>query len=96
MNQILSLNPQLRGMFDMIPQLREMMQNPDLLRQLTNPETIQLGFSNFTLAPYKAQIIKNIERREARISCKDEIMKAIGKKLDKYKNPWLELKIQYG
>ncbi|KAL9320961.1 hypothetical protein ACSQ67_012800 [Phaseolus vulgaris] len=23
-------------------------------------------------------------------------MKAIGKKLDRYKNPWLELKIQYG
>ncbi|KAB1219109.1 putative chromatin-remodeling complex ATPase chain [Morella rubra] len=38
-------------------------------------------------------IIKNIERREARISRKDEIMKAIGQKLDKYKNPWLELKI---
>lgn len=23
-------------------------------------------------------------------------MKAIGKKMDRYKNPWLELKIQYG
>lgn len=23
-------------------------------------------------------------------------MKAIGKKLDRYRNPWLELKIQYG
>ncbi|WOG83380.1 hypothetical protein DCAR_0102555 [Daucus carota subsp. sativus] len=42
------------------------------------------------------KIIKNIERGEARISRKDEIMKAIGKKLDRYKNPWLELKIQYG
>jgi len=40
--------------------------------------------------------MKNIERGEARISRKDEIMKAIGKKLDRYKNPWLELKIQYG
>ena len=27
---------------------------------------------------------------------KDEIMKAIGKKMDRYKNPWTELKIQYG
>ena len=27
---------------------------------------------------------------------KDEITKAIGKKLDRYKNPWLELKIMYG
>ncbi|XWS39063.1 hypothetical protein CRYUN_Cryun18bG0017900 [Craigia yunnanensis] len=42
------------------------------------------------------RIIKNIERGEARISRKDEIMKAIGKKLDWYKNPWLEMKIQYG
>ncbi|GFY85241.1 chromatin remodeling factor17 [Actinidia rufa] len=39
------------------------------------------------------RIIKNIERGEARISRKDEIMKAIGKKLDRYKNPWLELKM---
>ncbi|KAL0414686.1 UNVERIFIED_CONTAM: putative chromatin-remodeling complex ATPase chain [Sesamum radiatum] len=45
---------------------------------------------------YWDRIIKNIERGEARISRKDEIMKAIGKKLDRYKNPWLELKIQYG
>ncbi|GMH18788.1 hypothetical protein Nepgr_020629 [Nepenthes gracilis] len=42
------------------------------------------------------RIIKNIERGEARISRKDEIMKAIGKKLDRYKDPLLELKIQYG
>ncbi|KAM0912463.1 hypothetical protein ACQ4PT_012784 [Festuca glaucescens] len=42
------------------------------------------------------RIIKNIERGEGRISRKDEIMRAIGKKLDRYKNPWLELKIQYG
>ncbi|PNT71811.1 hypothetical protein BRADI_2g35740v3 [Brachypodium distachyon] len=42
------------------------------------------------------RIIKNIERGESRISRKDEIMKSIAKKLDRYKNPWLELKIQYG
>ncbi|XP_015693069.1 probable chromatin-remodeling complex ATPase chain [Oryza brachyantha] len=42
------------------------------------------------------RIIKNIEKGEARIYRKDEIMKAVGKKLDRYKNPWLELKIQYG
>ncbi|KAG6589049.1 Ubiquitin domain-containing protein DSK2b [Cucurbita argyrosperma subsp. argyrosperma] len=41
MNQILSLNPQTRGMVDMNPQLREMMQNPEFVRQLTNPEMIQ-------------------------------------------------------
>ncbi|KAH0937167.1 hypothetical protein HID58_004628, partial [Brassica napus] len=42
------------------------------------------------------RIIKNIEKGEGRISRKYEIMKAIGKKLDRYTNPWLELKIQYG
>ncbi|XP_052188744.1 ISWI chromatin-remodeling complex ATPase CHR11 isoform X2 [Diospyros lotus] len=42
------------------------------------------------------RIIKNIEKGEARICRKDDIMKAIGKKLARYKNPWLELKIQYG
>ncbi|XP_063940291.1 ISWI chromatin-remodeling complex ATPase CHR11-like [Daucus carota subsp. sativus] len=42
------------------------------------------------------RIIKDIERGEVRISRKDEIMKAIGKKMDRYKNPWTELKIQYG
>lgn len=47
-------------------------------------------------SPDYDKVIKNIERGEARISRKDEIMKAIGKKLDRYKNPWLELKIQYG
>lgn len=49
-----------------------------------------------TVQPDYDRIIKNIERGEARISRKDEIMRAIGKKLDRYKNPWLELKIQYG
>ncbi|CAN8269599.1 unnamed protein product [Cochlearia groenlandica] len=42
------------------------------------------------------RIIKNIERGEARIYRKDEIMKAIEKKLNRYRNPLLELKIQYG
>uniref|UniRef100_A0A7N0UJX5 Uncharacterized protein n=1 Tax=Kalanchoe fedtschenkoi TaxID=63787 RepID=A0A7N0UJX5_KALFE len=42
------------------------------------------------------KIMKAIERGEAKIARKDDIMKAVGKKLDRYKNPWLELKIQYG
>jgi len=57
------------------------------------------GFVWFVIYPLYVdydRIIKNIERGEARITRKDEIMKAIGKKLDRYKNPWLELKIQYG
>ncbi|XP_077246838.1 ubiquitin domain-containing protein DSK2b-like isoform X2 [Tasmannia lanceolata] len=41
MNQLLGLNPQLRGMMDSNSQFREMMQNPEFLRQLTSPETMQ-------------------------------------------------------
>ncbi|KAL8457722.1 hypothetical protein ACS0TY_035549 [Phlomoides rotata] len=42
------------------------------------------------------RIIKNIESGESRLTQKDEIMKAIGKKLDRYKNSWVELKIHHG
>ncbi|CAN6481092.1 unnamed protein product [Victoria cruziana] len=41
MNQIIGLNPQLRNMLDSNSQFREMMQNPEFLRQLTSPETLQ-------------------------------------------------------
>ncbi|KAL0350228.1 UNVERIFIED_CONTAM: Ubiquitin domain-containing protein DSK2b, partial [Sesamum radiatum] len=41
MNQILGLNPQLQSMLDSNPQLRDMMQNPDFIRPLTSPETMQ-------------------------------------------------------
>ncbi|KAL5789008.1 hypothetical protein ACOSP7_005957 [Xanthoceras sorbifolium] len=41
MNQILNFNPQLHGASDLNSQMREMMQNPELLRQLTSPETMQ-------------------------------------------------------
>ncbi|CAM6019488.1 unnamed protein product [Sphagnum balticum] len=58
-------------------------------------------YSNVFWSRYKElndheRIIKNIERGEARISRKDEIMKSVGKKLDRYRNPWQELKVQYG
>ncbi|KAJ0096365.1 hypothetical protein Patl1_29262 [Pistacia atlantica] len=42
MNQILGLNPQTRNVLDSNSQLREMMQNPEFLRQLTSPETMQV------------------------------------------------------
>ncbi|KAL0332813.1 UNVERIFIED_CONTAM: Ubiquitin domain-containing protein DSK2b [Sesamum calycinum] len=48
MNQILGLNPQLQSMLDSNPQLRDMMQNPDFIRPLTSPETMQ-AFEFFTL-----------------------------------------------
>ncbi|XP_075105573.1 ubiquitin domain-containing protein DSK2b isoform X2 [Nicotiana tabacum] len=41
MNQISGFNPQLRSMLDSNPHLREMMQNPEFIRQLTSPETMQ-------------------------------------------------------
>jgi SWI/SNF-related matrix-associated actin-dependent regulator of chromatin subfamily A member 5 len=42
------------------------------------------------------RIFKNIERGEQRIQRQESIMHAIAAKLDKYKNPWQELKLQYG
>ncbi|XP_047312118.1 ubiquitin domain-containing protein DSK2b-like isoform X2 [Impatiens glandulifera] len=41
MNQMLGMNPQLRNVVDSNTQLREMMQNPDFIRQLTSPEMTQ-------------------------------------------------------
>ncbi|KAG2241072.1 hypothetical protein Bca52824_090359 [Brassica carinata] len=38
---IMSLNPQLRSLVDSSPQAREMMQNPEFLRMLSSPETMQ-------------------------------------------------------
>ena len=66
-----------------------------LLLHLGEPTFFLLICCDYCILDYD-RIIKNIERGEARISRKDEIMKAIGKKLDRYRNPWLELKIQYG
>eukprot|EP00899_Mesostigma_viride_P006788 jgi/Mesvir1/1610/Mv14573-RA.1 len=42
------------------------------------------------------RIIKAIERGEHRIRRRDEIMHSIGKKMDRYRNPWRELRISYG
>ncbi|KAF2544263.1 hypothetical protein F2Q68_00028824 [Brassica cretica] len=38
---IMSLNPQLQSLMDSSPQVREMMQNPEFLRMLSSPETMQ-------------------------------------------------------
>ena len=42
------------------------------------------------------RIIKNIERGEGRIQRQHDSMRAIASKLDRYRNPWQELKLQYG
>ncbi|XP_038974040.1 LOW QUALITY PROTEIN: ubiquitin domain-containing protein DSK2a-like, partial [Phoenix dactylifera] len=41
MNQILNFNPHMRGLLESNTQLREMLRNPEFLRQLTSPETMQ-------------------------------------------------------
>lgn len=40
--QLLGLNPQLRSMLDSNSQIRELMQNPEFLRQMASPETMQV------------------------------------------------------
>ncbi|TVU31857.1 hypothetical protein EJB05_23559 [Eragrostis curvula] len=41
MNQLLNFNPNTRNLMESNTQLREMFQNPQFLRQLTSPETLQ-------------------------------------------------------
>ncbi|XP_008781291.2 ubiquitin domain-containing protein DSK2a-like [Phoenix dactylifera] len=41
MNQMLALGPQLRSLAESNTQMREMLQNPESIRQLTYPETLQ-------------------------------------------------------
>ncbi|XP_047321237.1 ubiquitin domain-containing protein DSK2b-like [Impatiens glandulifera] len=57
MNQMLGLNPQLRTLLDSNTQLREMMQNPEFIQQLTSPETMQqlLSFQQNILPQLGAQ-----------------------------------------
>ena len=42
------------------------------------------------------RIIKNIERGEQRIQRQQDIMSALAAKLERYRNPWQELRLQYG
>lgn len=39
------------------------------------------------------KVIKNIERGEQKIQRQQDIMNAIAAKLERYKNPWQELKV---
>lgn len=41
MNQLLNFNPNTRNLMESNTQMREMLQNPEFLRQLTSPETLQ-------------------------------------------------------
>mmetsp|Transcript_22804 Transcript_22804/g.58023 ORF Transcript_22804/g.58023 Transcript_22804/m.58023 type:complete len:1052 (-) Transcript_22804:484-3639(-) len=42
------------------------------------------------------KVLKNIERGEFKIQRQSDIMNAVAMKLERYKNPWQELKVQYG
>ncbi|KAK9812302.1 hypothetical protein WJX73_000685 [Symbiochloris irregularis] len=42
------------------------------------------------------RVIKNIERGEQRIQRQADIMTAIAAKMERYRNPWQELRLQYG
>lgn len=42
------------------------------------------------------RIIKNIERGEQRIQRQQDIMTALASKLERYRNPWQEMRLQYG
>ncbi|GJP53341.1 hypothetical protein CLOM_g12500 [Closterium sp. NIES-68] len=42
------------------------------------------------------KILRNIEKGEARIVRREEIMQSVRRKMERYKNPWVELRIQYG
>lgn len=42
------------------------------------------------------RIIKNIERGEQRIKRQEDIMNALAAKLERYRNPWQEMRLQYG
>eukprot|EP00249_Psilotum_nudum_P017664 c26431_g2_i1 orf=378-2036(+) len=44
-NQVLNLQPHLHALLTNNPQFREMMQSPDFLRQLSNPESLQQMFA---------------------------------------------------
>ncbi|XP_073001218.1 ubiquitin domain-containing protein DSK2a-like [Typha latifolia] len=57
MNQMLSFNPSMRSLLESNTQLREMFQNPEFLRQLMSPETMQqlLTFQQSFLSQFGRQ-----------------------------------------
>ncbi|KAL0380611.1 UNVERIFIED_CONTAM: Ubiquitin domain-containing protein DSK2b [Sesamum angustifolium] len=59
MNQILGLNVQLQNMLDSNPQLRDIMQNPEFVRQMTSPEMMQTIDSPSLLLLYQQLLTFN-------------------------------------
>ena len=42
------------------------------------------------------KMMKGVEKGEARLVRKEEIVKSVGKKLERYKQPWTDLRFAYG
>ncbi|CAL9072339.1 unnamed protein product [Musa textilis] len=57
MNQV--LNPQLGGMLGSNSQLRDMLQNPEMIRQLTSPETLQ------QLLSFQQSLVSQVVRQQS-------------------------------
>jgi hypothetical protein len=54
--QLLNMNPNVRNMMESNTQMREMIQNPEFIRQLTSPETLQV-INHTALASYASKIL---------------------------------------
>ena len=54
---------------------------------------LQVFWKRFSDLTDAEKIIKNIERGEQKIHRQQEIMDNIAAKLERYKNPWQELKV---
>ncbi|CAN6302431.1 unnamed protein product [Urochloa humidicola] len=59
MNQLLNVNPNVRNMMESNTQLREMFQNPEFLRQLTSPETLQ------QLISFQQSLMSQLDQQQA-------------------------------
>jgi hypothetical protein len=56
----------------------------------------QAFWQRYQELPDWEKVIKNIERGEQKIQRQADIMRAIHTKLERYKNPWQELKVRAG
>ena len=64
------------------------------MRLLRSPVwCVQVFWARHQELPDWEKVIKNIERGEQKIQRQADIMQAVRSKLERYKNPWQELKV---
>lgn len=63
-----------------------------IMSQVTDA-AFQVFWSRYQELNEWERIVRNIEKGEQKIQRQQDIMNAISVKLDRYKNPWLELKV---